>query len=83
MRIQPLDDRIVVKPLDLEEKKVGSIYVPETAKEKPVTGKVVAIGTDEELQEIIKEGDTVIVTVENGRMVFTRKKETKAKVGSS
>jgi len=44
MNIKPLADRVVVKPLEQEESKVGSIYIPETAKEKPQEGKVVAVG---------------------------------------
>lgn len=59
MKIQPLDDRVLVKPIENEEK-VGSIIIPDTAKEKPVIGEVVAVGTDEEIQELIKVGDKVI-----------------------
>jgi len=39
---------------------VGSIIIPDTAKEKPQMGKVVAVGTNEELRELLKEGDKVI-----------------------
>lgn len=59
MKIQPLDDRVLVKPIENEEK-VGSIIIPDTAKEKPVIGEVVAVGTDEEIKELIKVGDKVI-----------------------
>lgn len=59
MNIQPLDERVLVEPLDVEEK-VGTIIIPDTAKEKPSMGKVVAVGTDEELQKVIKVGDKVI-----------------------
>ena len=44
MKIQPLADRIVVKPAEAEEKTKGGLYVPDTAKEKPVWGEVVAAG---------------------------------------
>lgn len=44
MNIKPLADRVVIKPLEQEEAKVGNIYIPETAKEKPQEGKVVAVG---------------------------------------
>ncbi len=44
MNIKPLADRVVVKPLEVEEAKVGSIYIPDTAKEKPMQGEVVAVG---------------------------------------
>jgi chaperonin GroES len=59
MNIQPLDDRVLVQPLEKEEK-VGSIIIPDTAKEKPIIGKVIAVGTDEEVQKLIKVGDKVI-----------------------
>lgn len=59
MKIQPLDERVLVEPLE-EEEKVGSIIIPDTAKEKPMMGKVIAVGTDEELQKILKVGDKVV-----------------------
>ncbi len=59
MKVQPLDERVLVEPQDLTEK-VGSIIIPDTAKEKPSMGNVVAVGTDEELQKVLKVGDKVI-----------------------
>jgi len=59
MKVKPLDDRVLVLPLEQEEK-VGSIIIPDTAKEKPMMGKVVAVGTDKELKELIKVNDKVI-----------------------
>lgn len=59
MNVQPLDDRVLVKPA-ADEEKVGSIIIPDTAKEKPSMGVVVAVGTDEDLKELIKTGDKVI-----------------------
>ena len=56
MKVQPLDDRVLVQLVEAEEK-VGSIIIPDTAKEKPNLGKVVAVGTDEEIKELIKVGD--------------------------
>lgn len=44
MAIRPLDDRIVVKPIEAEEKTSGGILLPDTAKEKPQRGKVLAVG---------------------------------------
>ena len=44
MAIKPLGDRIVVKPLEQEEEQVGGIIIPDTAKEKPQEGEVVAVG---------------------------------------
>lgn len=60
MKIQPLEDRVLIKPVEEKEKKLGSIIVPETAKEKPQVGIVEAVGTDEKLQKIVKTGDKVI-----------------------
>lgn len=59
MKVQPLDKRVLVEPMEQEEK-VGSIIIPDTAKEKPSMGKVIAVGTDEDLQKLIKVGDNVI-----------------------
>ncbi len=59
MKVQPLDERVLVKPIEPEEK-VGSIIIPDTAKEKPMTGEVIAVGTDEEIKKILKTGDKVI-----------------------
>ncbi len=44
MNIKPLADRVVVRPLEPEEKKQGGIIIPDTAKEKPQQGEVVAVG---------------------------------------
>ncbi len=44
MKIKPLADRVVVKPLEAEEKTKGGLYVPDTAKERPMQGEVVAVG---------------------------------------
>ncbi len=59
MKIQPLDDRVLVEPVEEEEKK-SSIILPDSAKEKPIIGKVIAVGTDEETKKLIKVGDKVI-----------------------
>jgi chaperonin GroES len=44
LKIRPLDDRVVVEPLEAEEKTAGGILLPDTAKEKPQRGKVLAVG---------------------------------------
>jgi chaperonin GroES len=65
MNLQPLDDRVLVEPIE-EEEKVGSLVIPDTAKEKPMIGIVKAIGYDYELKEgkplkdLIKVGDKVL-----------------------
>ena len=61
MNIKPLADRVLVLPAAAEEKTIGGIIIPDTAKEKPLQGKVVATGNgtkDEEM--VVKEGDTVL-----------------------
>jgi len=44
INLKPLDDRIVVQPLEAEEKTAGGLYLPDTAKEKPQRGTVIAVG---------------------------------------
>lgn len=59
--IKPLADRVLVEPAAAEEKTASGIIIPDSAKEKPLKGKVVAVGTgkpDEPLT--VKEGDTVL-----------------------
>lgn len=61
MNIKPLADRVLVKPAPAEEKTVGGIIIPDSAKEKPLQGEVIATGKgtkDEEM--VVKEGDTVL-----------------------
>ena len=66
MKLKPLDDRVVVKPQEAEEKTAGGIVLPDTAKEKPLMGKVVAVGTGKLLdngkraQMSVKKGNTVL-----------------------
>ena len=61
MNIKPLADRVLVKPAIAEEKTVGGIIIPDSAKEKPLKGNVIAVGNgtkDEEM--ILKIGDKVL-----------------------
>ena len=61
MKIKPLADRVLVLPAPAEEKTIGGIIIPDSAKEKPLKGKVIAIGTgtkDEEM--VVKPDDTVL-----------------------
>ncbi len=74
MNIKPLDDRVLIEQME-EEKKVGSIIIPESAKEKPRMAKVIAVGTDEELQELIKVGNTVIYSKYSGDEIKVDDKE--------
>jgi len=60
-KIQPLADRVLVKPAAAEEKTVGGIIIPDSAKEKPLHGEVLAVGNgtkDEEM--VLKAGDQVL-----------------------
>ncbi len=61
MKIRPLADRVLVLPAPAEEKTIGGIIIPDSAKEKPLKGKVIAIGNgtkDEEM--VVKPDDTVL-----------------------
>lgn len=61
LNIKPLGDRVIIAPAPAEEKTIGGIIIPDTAKEKPLQGTVLAVGNgtkDEEM--VVKEGDTVI-----------------------
>ncbi len=66
MQIKPLHDRVVVRRIDEDEKSPGGIIIPDTAKEKPMQGEVVAVGPgarDEDgdrIQPDVKSGDTVL-----------------------
>ena len=61
MNIKPLADRVLVVPAPAEEKTIGGIIIPDTAKEKPLKGEVVAVGNDTKDEEmVVKVGDTVL-----------------------
>ncbi|MEO1007646.1 MAG: co-chaperone GroES [Planctomycetota bacterium] len=66
MNVKPLDDRIVVRPVEKEAMTESGIFLPETAKEKPMTGKVLAVGpgrrldNGERAKPTVKKGDTVV-----------------------
>ncbi len=69
MQLKPLDDRVLVKPVDSEEKTQSGIFLPDTAREKSQQGTVVAVGTDEDLQQKVKVGDRVLFTKFGGTEV--------------
>lgn len=61
MQIKPLADRVLVKAAPAEEKTVGGIIIPDTAKEKPLQGSVLAVGNGTKDEEMaLKAGDTVL-----------------------
>jgi len=78
MNIQPLGDRVVVKGLEAEEKTKGGIVLPDTAKEKPQEGKVVAVGKGKVLEGgtvqplEVKPGDKVLYGKYSGTEVITK-----------
>ena len=81
MAIQPCGDRILVKLLAQEEKSPGGIILPDTAKEKPQEGKVVAVGKGRLLEDgtvkplEVKVGDTVLFAKYSGAEVTHEEKE--------
>jgi chaperonin GroES len=66
MAIRPLDDRVVVEPLEAEEKTQGGIVLPDSAKEKPTKGKIISVGEGKLLDSgkraemLVKKGDKVL-----------------------
>jgi chaperonin GroES len=66
MTFRPLHDRVVVKALDAEEKTAGGIIIPDTAQEKPMQGKVIAVGPGGRgddgklIQPDVKKGDVIL-----------------------
>ena len=74
MKIRPLGDRVLVEPIEEKEQTVGGIIIPDAAKEKPMQGKVIAVGkkTDKDGKEIafdVKVGDTVLLPKYGGTEV--------------
>ena len=77
MKIRPLHDRLIVKRLDEEEKTKGGIIIPDTAKEKPIEGKVIAVGEG----RIKKDGKKIPMEVKKGdRILFARYAGTEVKI---
>lgn len=88
-KIKPLADRVLVKPLEEEEVKGGGIIIPDTAKEKPQQGQVIAVGagkvndSGEEMKMEVKKGDKILygkysgteVTVEGDDYLIMRESD--------
>src|SRR5436853_5531403 len=96
MNLQPLEDRIVVRPSDAEETTASGLVIPDTAKEKPQQGEVLAVGpgkraenTGEIIPLDIKVGDTVLyskyggteVTIDGEDLLVLNGRDVLAKVG--
>lgn len=81
MNVQPLGDRVVVKPLEAENKTKGGILLPDTAKEKPQEGKIIAVGKGKysdsgSLQPLeVKAGDRVLYGKYSGSEITTKEGE--------
>ena len=61
MKLRPVEDNVVVKLNTADnEKTIGGIIIPDTAKEKPQIAEVIAVGNDEDLQKIVRVGDKVL-----------------------
>ena len=75
MDIRPLHDRIIVRRLDEGEQKIGGIIIPDTAKEKPQQGKVIAVGAGKQKDDgkrlalDVKEGDTILFGKYSGQEI--------------
>jgi chaperonin GroES len=78
MEIKPLGDRVVVKPLEAESKTRGGIVLPDTAKEKPQEGKIVAVGKGKTMDngsvqaQEVKVGDKVLYGKYSGNEITTK-----------
>jgi chaperonin GroES len=64
VNIEPLGSRVLIRPLEQESKTASGLLLPETAKEKPQTGEIMAIGDDEEIK--LKVGDRVLFAKYSG-----------------
>ena len=75
MNVRPLHDRVLVKRVSVEDKSAGGIIIPETAKEKPVEAKVVAIGNGKRTEEgkvlgmDVKKGDRILFAKYSGNEI--------------
>jgi chaperonin GroES len=77
MKVRPLHDRLIVKRLEEEEKTKGGIIIPDTAKEKPIEGKVIAVGKG----KIKKDGTKIPMEVKKGdRILFAKYAGTEVKI---
>ena len=84
VNVTPLHDRVIVKPAAAEEKTAGGIIIPDTAKEKPMKGKVIAVGNGKKDEPMtVKAGDTVLygkyagteITIEGDEYLIMRESD--------
>ena len=77
MKFRPLHDRVLIKVLDSEEKTAGGIIIPDTAKEKPQEGEVVAVGPG----ELNEKGERIEIDVNKGdKVIYSKYGGTEIKV---
>jgi chaperonin GroES len=77
MKLRPLQDRVIVKRVAEEEKTKGGIIIPDTAKEKPIEGKVLAVGNG----KVLEDGKVRSLDVKAGdRILFTKYAGTEVKL---
>jgi len=77
MKIRPLHDRLIVKRLEEEERTKGGIIIPDTAKEKPIEGRVIAVGDG----KIAEEGRKISMEIKKGdRVLFAKYAGTEVKI---
>lgn len=89
MNVKPLADRVLIKPLEAEQKTAGGLYIPDNAKEKPQKGEVIAVGpgkvadSGEKITMELKKGDKVLygkysgteVTVDGQELLIMRESD--------
>lgn len=89
MAVKPLEDRVLIKPVEKETKTESGLYLPESAKEKPMQGKVVAVGpgklldNGERVKPAVKKGDLVVygkyagteIEIKNAQHLIVRESE--------
>ena len=92
--LRPLDDRVVIEPMVAEEKTQGGILLPDTAKEKPMKGKIIAVGDGKMLESgkraelLVKKGDKVLygkyagteITIDGKEYLVMRESDILAKI---
>jgi len=77
VKIQPLADRVVIRPLEESEQMKGGLYIPDTAKEKPMQGEIIAVGPGR-----IEKGDKVPMELKVGdRVLYGKYSGTEVKLG--
>jgi len=76
VNVKPLADRVLVEPAAVEEKTAGGIIIPDTAKEKPQRGKVIAVGTGKKDEPMtVKAGDSILYGKYSGTEINVEGKE--------